>query len=148
MSVTSAGASAGFGYLNRSFPFSGGLAGPAPFGYLPDPVPGGGATPLLDAAIPGSSGRGTLVWQYDHRRPPAARDRLRLRLVRPPSSTTWRTASWTWVTRGVNLGDWRNYLDVAYDDMFLGDSQWSMTGHCTPGETACPKGTPMTPSSG
>jgi hypothetical protein len=44
----------------------------------------------------------------------------------------------------VNLGDWRNYLNIAYDDMFLGDSQWSITGDCTPGVTACPKGTPMT----
>ena len=50
----------------------------------------------------------------------------------------------TWVTRGVNLGNWRNYLDLAYDDMFLGDAQWSMAGHCTPGATACPPGTPMT----
>ena len=45
LSVTKAGASAGFGYLNGSFPFSGGPAGPAPFGYLAEHVPGGGATP-------------------------------------------------------------------------------------------------------
>ena len=44
----------------------------------------------------------------------------------------------------MNLGNWRNYLDIAYDDMFLGDAQWSMTGHCTPGDTTCPPGTPMT----
>ena len=44
----------------------------------------------------------------------------------------------TWVTRGVNLGNWRNYLDIAYDDMFLGDAQWSMNGHCTPGATTLP----------
>ena len=37
MGVTRAGASAGFGYLNSSFPFSGGVAGPAPFGYLASP---------------------------------------------------------------------------------------------------------------
>ena len=45
LSVTKAGASAEFGYLNGSFPFSGGPAGPAPFGYLAEHVPGGGATP-------------------------------------------------------------------------------------------------------
>ena len=50
----------------------------------------------------------------------------------------------SWVTRGVNLGNWRNYLDIAYDDMFLGDSQWSIAGKCTPGVTPCPSGTPMT----
>jgi hypothetical protein len=141
--VTKAGASAGFGYLNGSFPFSGGAAGPAPFGYLAEPVPGGGATPLLDAAIPGSSGRATLVWQYDSQ----GREQL---------GTGFASASYqaqfhylahgivTWVTRDVNLGDWRNYLDIAYDDMFLGDAQWSMTGHCSPGDTTCPPGTPMT----
>ena len=51
-----------------------------------------------------------------------------------------------WVTRGVNLGFWRNYLAIDYDDMFLGDAQWSPKGHCTPGATACPHGTPMTPT--
>ena len=42
----------------------------------------------------------------------------------------------SWVTRGVNLGDWRNYLDIAYDDMFLGDSQWSMIATARPGSPA------------
>jgi hypothetical protein len=143
MSVTRAGASAGFGYLNGSFPFSGGAAGPAPFGYLADSVPGGGATPLLDAAIPGSSGRATLVWQYDS----GGREQLGIGFGYGSFQAQFRYLAHgivSWVTRGMNLGNWRNYLDIAYDDMFLGDSQWSMTGHCTPGVTACPKGTPMT----
>ncbi|MGB6576415.1 MAG: hypothetical protein WBF34_00720 [Streptosporangiaceae bacterium] len=143
LSVTKAGASAGFGYLNGSFPFSGGPAGAAPFGYLADPVPGGGATPLLNAAIPGSSGRSTLVWEYD------AGDRQQLGIG---FGYSFFQAQFhylahgivSWVTRGVNLGNWRNYLDIAYDDMFLGDSQWSIAGKCTPGVTPCPSGTPMT----
>jgi hypothetical protein len=144
VTVTSAGAGAGFGYLNASFPFSGGLAGPALFGYLSDPVPGGGATPLLDAAIPGSAGSATLVWQYDS----GGRQQLGIAFGYALYQAQFRYLAHgivTWVTRGVNLGDWRSYLDIAFDDMFLGDSQWSMTGHCTPGDTACPKGTPMTP---
>lgn len=143
MRVTKAGASAGFGYLNGSFPFSGGAAGPAPFGYLAQPVAGGGATPLLDAAIPGSSDSATLVWQYY--------DGGRQQLGIGFGYGSYQVQSHylahgivTWVTRGVNLGSWRNYLDIAYDDMFLGDSQWSMVGHCTPGDTTCPPGTPMT----
>ena len=147
MSVTPAGASAGFGYLNGSFPFSGGPAGPATYGYLADPVPGGGATPLLDAAIPGSAGRGRWCGSTT----PAAASNSGSASATPTSTTQFHYLAHgivTWVTRGVNLGDWRNYLDVAYDDMFLGDSQWSMTGHCTPGDTACPKGTPMTPAIG
>jgi hypothetical protein len=49
-----------------------------------------------------------------------------------------------WLTRGVHLGDWRSYLDIAYDDMILGDAQWSPKGHCTPGASTCPPGTPAT----
>src|SRR5262249_15582124 len=62
--VTSAGASAGVGYLNKSVPFSGGPAGQAPFGYLAQPIPGSGATPLVTGQVPNSSGSAALVWQY------------------------------------------------------------------------------------
>jgi len=141
--VTSAGATAGFGYLNGTFPFSGGAAGPAPFGYLAQPVPGGGATPLLTAAIPQSSGSATLVWQYDH----AGRQELVMGFGYGYYQEQFHYLAHgivDWLTRGVHLGDWRNYLDVAYDDMILGDAQWSTIGHCTPGDSVCPKGTPQT----
>jgi hypothetical protein len=144
VSVTAAGARAGFGYLKGSFPFSGGVAGQAPFGYLAQPAAGGGATPLLTAADPHSSGSGTLVWQYDH----GGRQQLGLSFGYGQYNLQFRYLAHgivDWVTRGVNLGYWRNYLDIAYDDMFLGDSQWSPVGHCTPGASICPKGTPMTP---
>jgi hypothetical protein len=144
MGVTPAGASAGFGYLKRSFPFSGGAAGVAPFGYLAQPVPGGGATPLITSTIPHSSGRAALVWQYDQ----GARERLGLGFGYGYFQAQFHYLAHgivTWVTRGVNLGDWRTYLDIAYDDMFLGDAQWSPRYHCTPGASICPKGTPMTP---
>ena len=144
VSVTAAGKRAGFGYLNGSFPFSGGVAGQAPFGYLAQPVAGGGATPLLTAAVPHSSGSGTLVWQYDH----DGRQQLGLSFGYGGYNLQFRYLAHGivgWVTRGVNLGYWRNYLDIAYDDMFLGDAQWSQVGHCTPGASICPHGTPMTP---
>jgi hypothetical protein len=145
MGVTSAGASAGFGYLNRSFPFSGGPAGAAPFGYLAQPVPGGGATPLITSAIPHSSGRATLVWQYDQ----GGREHLGIGFGYGSFQAQFHYLApgiVSWVTRGVTLGSWRHYLSVGYDDMFLGDGQWSTKGHCTPGESVCPKGTPMTPT--
>jgi hypothetical protein len=141
--VTRAGARAGFGYLNLSFPFSGGPAGPPPFGYLARPVPGSGATPLLTAAIPHSSGRATLAWQYDH----GGRQQLGIGFgysYFQPQFHYLAHGIVDWVTRGVNLGDWHNYLDIAYDDMFLGDAQWSTAGHCTPGASLCPPGTPGT----
>jgi hypothetical protein len=138
MGVTSAGARAGFGYLKAAFPFSGGPAGPAPFGYLAQPQPGAGATPLITSAIPHSSGSAALVWQYDH----GGRQQLGIGFgygYFQPQFHYLGNGIVSWVTRGVNLGDWRNYLDIAYDDMFLGDAQWSIKYHCTPGITACPK---------
>jgi hypothetical protein len=142
--VTAAGASAGFGYLNGSFPFSGAPAGAAPFGYLAHPVPGGGATPLLNASIPGSSGQATLVWQYDN----GGRQVLGIGFgydYYQPQFHYLGHGIVSWLTRGVNLGDWRNYLDIAYDDMFLADAQWSMTGHCTP-TVNCPQRVRVTPA--
>src|SRR5664280_2053599 len=40
----------------------------------------------------------------------------------------------TWLTRGIHLGQQRNYFAVQVDDVFLPDSRWSATGHCTPGD--------------
>ncbi len=137
--VTPAGVRAGFGYLNGSFPFSGGAAGLAPFGYLAQPLPGGGATPLVTARIPHSSGSATLVWRYDS----AGRQQLGIGFGYSYGQAQFHYLAHgivDWLTRGVNLGDWRNYLDIAYDDMFLGDAQWSTVGHCTPGVTTCPQG--------
>ena len=40
----------------------------------------------------------------------------------------------TWMTRGVHLGYHRNYFAVQVDDIFMPNSRWSATGHCTPGD--------------
>jgi len=146
--VTRAGARAGFGYLNGSFPFSGGPAGPAPFGYLAQPLPASGlagATPLVTASIPHASGTGTgtLVWQYTHR----GRQQLGIGFGYSHYLAQFRYLAHgivDWVTRGVHLGYWRNYLDVGYDDVINADARWSPAGHCTPGGGACPPGTPAT----
>ena len=143
-SVTKAGVSAGFGYLRAGFPFSGGAAGIPPFGYLANPMPGGGATPLVTMSIP-HSGSGTLVWQYDH----GGRQELGVGFGYAYGQAQFHYLAHgivDWVTNGVNLGNWRNYLNIAYDDMFLGDAQWSPKYHCTPGASICPKGTPVTPT--
>jgi hypothetical protein len=143
--VTKAGARAGFGYLKASFPFSGGAAGPPPFGYLARPLPGSGTsvTPLLTVSIPRSPRSGTLVWQYTHHR----RLQLGIGFGYTYTLTQFRYLApgiVDWVTRGVHLGYWRNYLDVGYDDVFNADAQWSSVGHCAPGSSVCPPGTPKT----
>jgi len=146
VTVTAAGAQAGFGYLNGSFPFSGGAAGPAPFGYLARPVTGSGATavtPLLDAAVPRSGGSATLVWQFTRQ----GTQQLGIGFGSSQYLAQFRYLAHgivSWVTRGVTLGYWRNYLTVDYDDVINADAQWSRTGHCTPGGGACPRGTPGT----
>jgi hypothetical protein len=143
--VTGAGVKAGFGYLKQGFPFAGGAAGVAPFGYLADPMPGSGATPLVTMSIPHSSGHGTLVWQYGN----GGRQILGVGFgyaFGQPQFHYLAHGIVDWLTNGVNLGNWRNYLDIAYDDMFLGDASWSPKYHCTPGASICPKGTPTTPT--
>jgi hypothetical protein len=141
--VTGAGAAAGFGYLNREFPFSGGLAGPAQFGYLADPLPG--STPLIDET-PDHGSAGTLVWEWAG----GGRERLGFGFGYGSFSLQFDYLAYgitMWLTRGVITGDYRNYLTFSFDDMFLGNAQWSTIGKCTPGITACPKGTPQTPVS-
>jgi hypothetical protein len=146
MKVTAAGAEDGFGYLNGSFPFSGGAAGPAPFGYLARPVTGSGATgvtPLLDAVIPRSGGTATLVWQFTSQ----GAQQLGIGFGASQFLAQFRYLAHgivSWVTRGVSLGWWRNYLTVDYDDVINANSQWSMQGHCTPGAGPCPRGTKQT----
>ena len=49
-----------------------------------------------------------------------------------------------WLTHGVHLGYWRNYLTVHVDDLFAADARWSAAAKCTPGEGDCPPGTPDT----
>jgi hypothetical protein len=145
--VTPAGSKAGFGYLRRAFPFGGGPAGPAPFGYLAHALPGQrrSVTPLVNIKVPGTGRRGaTLVWQYNRN----GRQRLGIGFGYAYFQAQFHYLGHgivDWLTRGVNLGDWRNYLGIAYDDMFLGDAQWSTTHHCTPGVN-CPPGTPGTPT--
>ena len=129
MTVTGAGARAGFGYLNGSFPFSGGAAGPAPFGYLAEPVTAAGATavtPLLDAAVPHSAAAARWSGSSPARAPSSSAS---------ASATSQFTAQFrylghgivSWLTHGVQLGYWRNYLTIDYDDVINADAQWSMS---------------------
>ena len=123
----------------RLVPVQRGAAGSAPFGYLADPVAGRRRHAAARRGDPGFAGRAALVWQYDHQ----GRQQLGIGFGVRHFQTQFHYLAHgivTWVTRGVNLGNWRNYLDIAYDDMFLGDAQWSMTGHCTPGDSTCPQG--------
>jgi hypothetical protein len=143
VSVTRAGAKAGFGYLRGSVPFSGGPAGPAPYAYLARSLPGQQVTPLLTAAVPGSAGSAELAWQYTA----GGRQLLAIAFSYGYFQPQFRYLGpgiVDWLTRGVHLGYWRSYLTIDYDDVINADARWSMTGHCTPGVSVCPPGTPQT----
>jgi hypothetical protein len=144
VTVTDAAKASGFGYLNGSFVVSQGKY--PPFGYLAQPLPGTGPatfTPLLTAEIPGTSTPGTLAGQYTAGR----RQQLEISFGYSNYVPEFRYLApgiVSWLTRGVRLGYWRNYLTIDYDDVFNADAQWSPTGRCTPGDSKCPAGTPVT----
>ncbi len=126
------------------------------FGYLAtalpdDPATGAHFEPMLTATGPGTSTSGVLAGVYRR----GGREQLVLSFAFNYHQQQFRLLApgvVDWLTHGVHLGYWRNYLTVHVDDLFAADSRWSSTGHCTPGEGDCapntPAGTPirMTPA--
>lgn len=43
-----------------------------------------------------------------------------------------------WMTRGIHLGEYRNYFSVHVDDVFMPDNLWSVDGKCTIGDGCDP----------
>jgi hypothetical protein len=144
--VTSAAQDDGFGYLKGAFSFEGTAGGSTSYGYLAQPLPDTATTsftPYLTATIPGTTTTGTLAGVYDD----AGRQQMEISFGYNYYQLQYRYIAHAladWVTRGVHLGYWRNYLTVDYDDVFNADAEWSQTGKCTPGDTTCPAGTPDT----
>jgi hypothetical protein len=118
------------------------------YGYLTtalpdDPATGAHYEPFLTATGPGSTTTGTLAGVYRA----GGREQLVISAAYNYYQQQFRELSHgivDWVTRGVHLGYWRNYLTVHIDDVFSQDSRWSGTGHCTPGEGDCAPGVPAT----
>lgn len=114
------------------------------YGYLTTPLPDDPATgahfePYLTATIPGTTTQGTLAGVYRV----GGREQLVLGFAYNYFQQQYRLLAHSvvdWVTRGVHLGYWRNYLTVHVDDVFSQDSRWSISDHCTPGEGDCPPG--------
>jgi hypothetical protein len=146
VTVTAAAKAAGFGYLKGTFSFEGNPGGATSYGYLAQPLPNTATatfTPFLTATIPGTATMGTLAGVYDN----AGREQLEVSFGYNYYQLQYRYIAHAladWVTRGVHLGYWRNYLTVDYDDVFNANARWSQVGHCTPGDSACPPGTPDT----
>lgn len=147
--LTSAATSGPFNYLRGGFTIQD--ADPAiteTYGYLADPVVGnpyvGTFEPLVTATAP--SGRTTGVLAGVHRTFDG-REQLVLTFSSNGHQHQARYLAHgviTWMTRGIHLGQYRNYLSVHVDDIFVGDGRWSISGDCTPGSGDCPAGVPDT----
>ncbi|MEV4436903.1 hypothetical protein [Streptomyces sp. NPDC049585] len=140
--VTPAGATGPFGYLKGNVPFEDNdPAVNESYGYVATPLEhqadGATFTPYVDAAVPGGTGRGSLIGRYDH----DGRSELVVTFVANRYQTQFRLVSRgivEWATQGVHLGAARNYFGVHVDDVFASDDRWDTKLKCTPGDVDCP----------
>ncbi|MFD8521306.1 hypothetical protein ACFV2D_14990 [Streptomyces capillispiralis] len=135
--VTAAGKSGPFGYLDGAVPFEDNdTAVGESYAYLSKPVAGADFTPYVEAAIPGRSGKGTLVGEYRH----DGRRELVVTFVYNRYQQQFRLLARgivEWMTDGVHLGASRNYFSVHVDDVFAADDRWNSVLNCTPGDVDC-----------
>jgi hypothetical protein len=150
--VTDAGRSGPFGYLEGPVPFEDNspTVGES-YAYLSTPVAGADFTPYVEAPIPGTARRGSLVGEYRH----DGRRELVVTFVYNRYQQQFRLLARgivQWMTGGVHLGVSRNYFAVHVDDVFAADDRWNSALNCTPGDVDCtdPNATPdpirMTPA--
>ncbi|MGW6914717.1 hypothetical protein ACWGB8_13010 [Kitasatospora sp. NPDC054939] len=146
--VSAAGLAGPFGYLKGSVPFEDNDPNvDESYGYLATPLasPPAGAsfTPLVEAVIPGTSTKGSLVGEYSH----GGRKELVVTFVYNQYQQQYRLLARgivDWLTQGIHLGYDKNYFAAHIDDVFLADDRWDTTLKCTPGDVTCPPGTPET----
>lgn len=144
--VTADGQANAFPYLVGSVPFENIDPNVSEsYGYLGTPNPASGTTfdPMLTMTIPGTSTQGVLSGVYTAN----GRSELANMFAYNANQAQFRALAHgfiTWVTQGVHFGYDRNYFTIDVDDTFLPDAEWSQVGHCTPGDSICPAGTPDT----
>ncbi|WP_171166704.1 hypothetical protein [Streptomyces sp. I05A-00742] len=140
--VTAEGAGGPFGYLRKNVPFEDNDPEvKESYGYLSTPLErqdeGATFTTYVDAPIPGTSSRGSLIGQYTH----DGRSELVVTFVANQYQTQFRLVSRgivEWLTQGVHLGASRDYFGVHVDDLFASDDRWDSKRKCTPGDVDCP----------
>ncbi|MFJ7125365.1 hypothetical protein [Streptomyces sp. NPDC098101] len=135
--TTAAGLSGPFGYLEGAVPFEDNspTVGES-YAYLSTPVAGADFTSYVDAAIPGTAQRGSLVGEYRH----DGRRELVVTFVYNQYQQQFRLLARgivDWMTGGTHLGASRNYFAVHVDDVFAADDRWNSTLNCTPGDVDC-----------
>ncbi|MFG2294504.1 hypothetical protein [Streptomyces sp. NPDC048603] len=138
--VTAAGRGGPFGYLDGSVPFEDNspTVGES-YAYLAAPAPGADFTTYVDAPIPGTPRRGSLVGEYRH----DGRRELVVTFVYNRHQQQFRLLARgivEWMTGGVHLGSTRNHFAVHVDDVFAADDRWDTVLNCTPGDVDCANG--------
>ncbi|MEV8099352.1 hypothetical protein [Kitasatospora sp. NPDC085879] len=142
--VTAAGKSGPFGYLEGGIAFEDNSPSVSEsYGYLATPLAqqaaGATFTPYVDAPIPGTGTRGSLVGEYAH----DGRRELVVTFVYNAYQRQYRELARgivEWATEGIHLGYDRNYFALHVDDVFMSDDRWDTTLKCTPGDVTCPPG--------
>jgi hypothetical protein len=134
--VTAAGKTGGFGYLQGPIPFDTGS-----YAYVStplSPLPAGATfSTLISAPVPNTANSGSIVGDYSH----DGRDELVVTAAMSYYQFQFRTLAHgivDWATHGVHLGYQRNYLTFHFDDVFNSNSTWDAVHHCTPGDD-CPR---------
>ncbi|MGC5342327.1 hypothetical protein [Streptomyces sp. DT171] len=138
--VTTAGKSGAFGYLDGAVPFEDNSPTVSEsYGYLARPAVGADYTSYVDAQVPGTTTRGSLVGEYRHDN----RRELVVTFAYSQYQQQYRLLARgivDWMTQGVRLGASRNYFAVHVDDVFAADDRWDSTLNCTPGDVDCQPG--------
>ncbi|BBC37108.1 uncharacterized protein SGFS_084020 [Streptomyces graminofaciens] len=134
-SVTAAGRSGSFGYLDGAFRFEDNSSSVTEsYAYLASPRTG--FTSYVDAPLPGGGGTGSLVGEYAH----DGRRELVVTFAYNQYQQQFRLLARgivEWLTQGIHLGQARNYFAVHVDDVFAPDARWDKERNCTPGDIDC-----------
>ncbi|MFF5482275.1 hypothetical protein ACFY5C_33925 [Streptomyces sp. NPDC012935] len=134
-SVTAQGRAGYFGYLDGAFAFEDNDPSVLEsYGFVARPR--AGFTSYVDVPVPGGSGRGSLVGEYNN----DGRRQLVVTFAYNQYQQQFRVLARgivEWLTQGVHLGQARNYFAVHVDDVFAPDARWDTERNCTPGDIDC-----------
>ncbi|MFJ8076571.1 hypothetical protein ACIQ7Q_22135 [Streptomyces sp. NPDC096176] len=138
--VTAAGKAGPFGYLDGPVPFEDNSPSVGEsYAHVARPAAGADFTSYVDAPVPGSAERGSLVGEYRHN----GRRELVVTFVYNQYQQQFRLLARgivDWMTQGVRAGAARHYFAVHIDDVFAADDRWDSELNCTPGDVDCPPG--------
>ncbi|MEU4492312.1 hypothetical protein AB0F96_02330 [Streptomyces sp. NPDC023998] len=138
--VTPAGKAGPFGYLDGPVPFEDNSPDVGEsYAFIAQPVSGADFTSYVEAPLPGSQQRGSIVGEYRH----DGRRELVVTFVYNQYQQQFRLLARgivNWLTQGVQIGAARNYFSVHIDDVFGADDRWDTVLNCTPGDVDCPPG--------